>query len=114
MKHFKRSEFACGCGCGFQTIDYELADILDDVRDHFGRPVRINSGCRCAAHNKRVGGSPGSQHVYGNAADFVVSDTPPSEVHEYLIGKYPGRLGIGKYRTWTHVDTRERFARWEK
>jgi uncharacterized protein YcbK (DUF882 family) len=114
MKHFKRSEFACGCGCGFQTIDYELADILDDVREHFGKPVRINSGCRCAAHNKRVGGSPGSQHVYGNAADFVVSDTPPSEVHAYLINKYPGRLGIGKYRTWTHVDTRERFARWEK
>ena len=54
-KYFKRSEFACKCGCGFDTVDYELVKVLEYIREHFDRPLQINSGCRCATHNRTLG-----------------------------------------------------------
>ena len=31
-QYFKRSEFACKCGCGFNVVDTELLDVLIDVK----------------------------------------------------------------------------------
>lgn len=112
--HFKRSEFACRCGCGFSDINLQLIDILEDVRSHFGVPVIVNSGCRCERHNHDVGGSPRSQHVLGNAADIQVKNITPQRVADYLESKHPGKFGIGRYRTFTHVDVRTAYARWGK
>jgi uncharacterized protein YcbK (DUF882 family) len=92
----------------------ELLQILEDVREHFDSSVKITSGCRCAEHNKRVGGAPDSEHTRGIAADIVVDGVPAWEVHAYLSMKYPGRYGIGKYQGWTHIDVRLRAARWSK
>lgn len=114
MKHFKRSEFICSCGCGFSTVDFELADVLDDVREHFAVPVTVTSGCRCQAYNRRIGGAPDSEHTRGTAADIKVSGIAAATVYDYLTGKYPGKYGIGKYATWTHIDVRLRAARWTK
>lgn len=114
MKYFKRTEFLCGCGCGFGTVDYELAEVLDDVREHFDSAVFVTSGCRCAAHNRRVGGAPDSEHLRGTAADIKVDGVPAATVYDYLSTKYPGRYGLGRYPTWTHVDVRLRAARWVK
>lgn len=112
-KNFSRHEFACNCGCGYDTVDKELVDILQDVRDHFGAAVTVTSGCRCEAYNAKVGGSPGSQHRLGRAADIVVDGVAPAAVHEYLAGKISGRFGLGSYATFTHVDTRSNGpARW--
>lgn len=30
MKYFKRNEFECKCGCSFDTVDFELAEVMDD------------------------------------------------------------------------------------
>lgn len=111
-KNFSRSEFACKCKCGYDTIDYELVVILQEVADHFDKPVKITSGCRCFNHNKMVGGKPESQHLLARAADIQVIDIDPSEVRAFLNSKYPNRLGIGSYETFTHVDTRKGKARW--
>jgi hypothetical protein len=47
--------------------------ILDPIRDHVGRPVRINSGYRSPALNAATpGASSTSQHVRGEAADLVI------------------------------------------
>ncbi len=54
-KNFKRSEFACKCGCGFDTVDAALIIVLQSIRDQFGALV-VNSDCRCDSHNKSVGG----------------------------------------------------------
>ncbi|MCQ4370005.1 D-Ala-D-Ala carboxypeptidase family metallohydrolase [Enterobacter asburiae] len=111
-KHFSRSEFACRCGCGFDRISPELITVLEDVRTHFGAPVKINSGCRCEKHNAKVGGVPNSQHVQGIAADIVVSGRTPALVAEYLERKYPDRYGVGRYSNFTHIDVRQVKARW--
>lgn len=62
-KYFKRREFACRCGCGTSTVDAELLQVVTDVREHFGSPVVITSGHRCAKHNANVGGAKSSMHL---------------------------------------------------
>jgi hypothetical protein len=47
---------------------------LQPVRDRLQRPLRILSGYRPSELNKAVGGSPTSQHVTGEAADFTCDD----------------------------------------
>ena len=42
-KNFKRSEFACKCGCGFDDIDLKLVNIIQIIRDEVG-PIRIPPG----------------------------------------------------------------------
>lgn len=111
-KDFDRSEFACKCGCGFDTVDIDLARIVQDLRDYIGGPVKINSGCRCEKHNNAVGGSDNSQHLLGRAADVCSDYMSPYEIHKYLINKYPKRFGIGLYDTFVHVDSRNEKARW--
>ncbi|MBY0475401.1 MAG: DUF882 domain-containing protein [Nitrosomonas sp.] len=46
--------------------------ILEPVREHFGRPVRINSGYRSLALNTAIHGSKTSQHMSGQAVDFEI------------------------------------------
>lgn len=110
--HFDRGEFACRCGCGFDTVDTVLLEVLEAVRQYFGQPVNVTSGCRCPAHNATVGGAANSQHLLGRAADIVVKGTLPAEVVRFLRAAYPGRLGIGRYSNFVHVDSRNSSARW--
>ncbi len=46
--------------------------ILDPLRRHLGRPIRITSGYRSEAVNLKVHGSKRSRHKTGEAADFKV------------------------------------------
>ena len=113
-KHFDRREFACHCGCGFDTVDTELLKILEDLRDWFDKPIYINSGCRCKARNKRIMGSSKSMHLWGRAADIEIQNVPPNEVANYLESRYIYSYGIGRYNTFTHVDSRDAKARWNE
>ena len=104
-KNFKRSEFACKCGCGFDTVDTELLRLLENIRNYFNRPVHITSACRCENHNQFVGGSRNSQHKRGRAADIIVQDIEPDDVAMFAETIMTSG-GIGRYSTFTHVDTR--------
>ena len=108
--YFKREEFACKCGCGFDTVDFALVSALEKIRLRYGQPITITSGCRCEAHNKAVGGSQNSQHLKGRAADIVVKNVHPDDVAETADILEVG--GIGTYPTFTHIDTRNNRARW--
>lgn len=111
-KNFRRKEFSCKCGCGFNTVDAELLHVLEDVREKFGSPVVIRSGCRCEKHNRRVGGKKNSMHLSGKAADISVIGIMPGDVAAYLRGKYDF-YGIGDYVNFTHTDVRTERARWD-
>ena len=110
-EHFSRHEFACKCGCGRDTIDAETLKLCEIVREFVGYPVTVASGYRCEIHNRRVGGGTRSQHLYGRAADLVVTD--PASVYEMLCKRFPDEFGFGRYGTFVHVDTRSNGpARW--
>jgi len=113
MKDFKVKEFACKDGSDAVFIAYQLLVILQKVRDHFGKPVVINSAYRTPSHNKKVGGATTSQHLYGTAADIVVKGVDPDEVADYVETLMPRKGGIGRYATFTHVDVRQNRSRWK-
>lgn len=46
--------------------------ILDPLRERYGKPIYVNSGYRCPALNKAVGGVANSQHLTGEAVDIDV------------------------------------------
>ena len=52
-----------------------VGNVLDPLRDWYGKPIRVNSGYRCTALNKAVGGVASSQHLTGQAADIDTNDT---------------------------------------
>lgn len=83
IKHFKKNEFTCKCGCGMNNISIELVKVLEEIRNHFGQPCTVTSGCRCATHNKRVGGVQGSRHVSGKASDIYVKGVSASTLLAY-------------------------------
>lgn len=115
--NFKVSEFLChgaGC-CTHGKVDEKLVEILQKIRDHFGKPVHISSAYRCETWNKKVGGVSRSYHCSGQAADIKVEDTSPAEVAKYA--ESIGVLGIGLYDSdadghFVHVDTREVKSFW--
>lgn len=51
-----------------------VENLLQPLRDAYGKPIRINSGYRCAELNKKVGGVATSQHTKGQAADCGCDD----------------------------------------
>jgi putative chitinase len=59
-------------------------NILEPVRKHFGKPVRINSGYRGPALNKAVGGSAKSQHCNGEAVDFEIDGLPNPDLAKWV------------------------------
>lgn len=52
------------------------AEALEPIRLILGVPLRINSGFRSAAVNEAIGGAKSSQHMRGQAADFVPVGMP--------------------------------------
>ena len=110
--NFKVKEFACQDGSDPVFISSELVGILQKIRTHFGKSVTINSGFRTASHNKKVGGETYSQHLYGMAADIVVSGVAPKTVAAYVETLLPRSGGVGIYSNFVHVDVRDKKSRW--
>ena len=101
-ENFYRDEFACKCGCGEDRIDMKLVIKLQKVRDEFGRSLKVTSGCRCPAHNKRIKGSRFSAHTFNVAADIYCADSSARWVLLKLLQNEFKRIGV--YTEWFHVD----------
>ena len=120
-KDFSRKEFACKCGCGFDDIDTRLVHMAQKIRDLLGEPVRVNSACRCAKHNKAVGGVDGSYHTKGLAADLSCASGGQKLYHKikylYQAGALDGLEYCKRYikGNFVHIDIgRKRTNRFEE
>ena len=84
-KNFRYSEFEHSDTANKYGIDNSIQDdnaknaikklvlnVLQPLRDKYGKPININSGYRCPELNKKVGGVATSQHCKGEAADCGV------------------------------------------
>lgn len=110
--NFKVSEFACKDGSDVIFIAPDLVDVLQKIRNHFGKPVNINSAYRTPTYNNKVGGETYSQHLYGTAADVRISGVTPKDIAAYAETLLSGTGGIGIYGNFVHVDVRKEKARW--
>lgn len=104
-----------------------IARVCQDLRTASGARVNVTNAYRDIAHNQRVGGSKHSQHMECTAADIVARAWSPKEVWVWA-NEHPWAdlLGIGRYRSFTHIDVRGFFphtpgaqqspapARWDK
>ena len=79
--------------------------VLQPLRDKLGKPITITSGFRSAKVNQLVGGVGNSQHLYGQAADMVVSGMTPAQLVEFVkdSGIEYDQL-INEYDQWTHIS----------
>ena len=112
--HFKVREFACNDGSDPVFISQALADILENIRVHFGKPVHINSGYRTVSYNKTVSGSSStSQHCNGLAADIRVEGVSPDRVADYAEQLLGDHGGVGLYSWGVHIDVRANKSRWK-
>lgn len=120
VKNFTIEELKCkdGTQVPYELMDnaFKLMENLQVLRDYLGEPVRINSGYRSPAYNKRIGGVRNSQHLMARAADITVKSKTPRQLKaiiEKLIKE--GKMhngGIGLYPGFVHYDVRPKPARW--
>ena len=117
--HFRVREFRCRDGSDPIFVDDTLVALLQQIRQHFGKPLTITSAYRTPTHNKACGGAAYSQHLYGRAADFKIAGVGPDTVAAYAETLLPDRGGIGVYppktgraEGWVHIDTRPEKSRW--
>jgi zinc D-Ala-D-Ala carboxypeptidase len=59
-------------------------NVLQKVRDHYGRGVHVNSGFRHPDVNAAVGGSRTSDHTRGMAADIEIPGVANADLAEWI------------------------------
>ncbi len=112
--HFRVREFKCNDNTRITFVSDELLSVLENVRNHFGQKIHINSGYRTVSYNSTIkNSSPKSQHTYGRAADIVVEGFRPIEVYNYINATWPTKYGLGIYNTFVHIDVRPGKSRWD-
>ena len=80
--------------------------VLDPLRELYGKPIKINSGYRSPLVNKKIGGSPTSDHVKGMAADITGgSKEENKKLFELIRDNFTFRQLINEYDySWIHVS----------
>lgn len=82
-------------------------NVLDPLREAWGKPIHVNSGYRCKALNTAVGGVPASQHMLGEAADITAGSREANRQLYSLMRqlKLPVDQAINEYDfRWIHVS----------
>ena len=84
-------------------------NVLQKVRTHFGKSVRITSGYRSPELCEAIGSSKTSQHAKGQAADFEITGIDNKVLAEYIIDNLDfdqiiWEFGNDKNPNWVHVS----------
>lgn len=118
--HFKWTELLCPCCDRLKMFPglYSHMDFLEILRLRADFPIRVDSGYRCPAHNKEIGGSDGSWHLLF-ATDIRATDRSADKLkllYRIAIDMKGNGLkdaegepvwrGIGLYNHHIHLDLR--------
>ena len=86
-------------------------EVLQPIRDHFGKSVTVNSGFRSPESNAAVGGSKTSDHCLGRAADIEIDGIPNPELAQWIMDNLDYTQLILEFYTqgqpnsgWVHVS----------
>lgn len=90
-----------------ENLEALIENVLDPLREAYGKPIYINSGYRCPELNKAVGGVSTSEHQSGRAADIDTHDYEENKKLFKLIQELnlPFRQLIDESNlSWVHVS----------
>ena len=118
LEEMCKSETALRLGLDNEPNDEQLANlvalcecVLQPVRDHFGKGVKVNSGLRTPEVNDKVGGSRTSDHCKGMAADIEIPGVANAELAQWIADNLEFRQVILEFYTpgipdsgWVHVS----------
>jgi hypothetical protein len=86
-------------------------NVLQPIRDHFGKSVRVNSGFRHPEVNAKVGGSTTSDHCKGMAADIEIAGVANADLARWIADNLEFRQVILEFYTpgipdsgWVHAS----------
>lgn len=89
------------------NLEQLVDNILDPLREKYGKPIHVNSGYRCPALNKAVNGSKTSHHLLGLAADITAGSVAKNKLLFNLIIEmdlpYDQLIDEKKF-SWVHVS----------
>ena len=115
IDEFTRSQYAIRHGIANRPNELHVRhlkalaiNVLQPIRDYFGRPVIISSGFRSSDLNRGVNGNKNSLHMFGMAADFTVLDNSIREVMEWTVRESGLEYDqiILEFDQWIHVSYR--------
>lgn len=93
----------------FDNIKALTVNVLQPLRNHFGKPIIITSGYRPEWYNKSIGGSQTSEHITGSAADIKIDGVSNSEIiNAVKLLKLPVNQLIDE----TKETEKDRFSKW--
>ncbi len=83
-------------------------NVLDPLREWWGKPLIVSSGYRCPELNAAVKGCKTSQHMTGQAADIDTGDRQQNKLlFEYIRKNLPYDQLIWEHGgDWVHVSYR--------
>lgn len=94
-----------------RNIETLVNELLDKVRERWGKPLRVTSGFRCEKLNSAVGGVKKSHHTLGCAADIVAGTAKDNRLLYDMIVKSGLKYTqlIGEKATaagckWVHIS----------
>lgn len=112
-KNIYRHEIACKCGCGLDSIDHKVVEIVQDSCDHFAIELGVRkvvchilSGARCDWWNGHEDGTRGSFHPQLRAIDYRIDGVSHERLYAYLCKKHGKKYGFGLYPWGCHADSR--------
>lgn len=84
-------------------------NVLDPLREWWGKPVNVSSGYRCPELNAAVKGSKTSQHMKGEAADIDAGDRQQNKLlFDHIRKHLPFDQLIDESNfAWVHVSFKE-------
>lgn len=84
-------------------------NVLDPLREKYGKPIRVSSGYRSAILNRSVNGATSSQHRLGEAADITTGSKDENrKLFEIIKNELLfDQLIDEKNFSWVHVSFRE-------
>ncbi len=78
---------------------------LQPARELLNAPMTITSGFRNPLVNRLVGGVNSSQHLYGQAADFIIKGMTPNQIISIIkTSKIEFDQLINEYDKWVHIS----------
>lgn len=88
------------------NIEYLVANVLDPIREIYGKPITVNCGYRSPKVNEAVGGVSNSQHLKGEAADITTGSKKENALLFELLrqrGKFDQLINEKDF-SWIHVS----------